>query len=110
MAALTLNTPTRPGAVVTPAAASASDTISRTVLGERGANLRIATAGTASNVTVSDSGTTPAGNPATVSAVAMGATQVKTVFVSPKQVDSSTGLVTITNTSTVALTYEVYPA
>lgn len=111
MAALTLQTPTGPGgAVVTANAASASDTITQAQLGTAGVLLRIATSGTLSNVTISDSGTTPANNPATVTAVALSATQIKVVYIAPSQVNLGTGVVTITSSSQTGLTYEVYPA
>jgi hypothetical protein len=110
MAALSMTTPTGPGTVVSSNAATASDTITQTQLGTQGVNIRMATSGTPSNVTVSDSGLTQASNPATVTAVALSATQVKLVYVSPSQVNLGTGLVTITSSSQTGLTYEVYPA
>lgn len=110
MAALVMSTPTAAGTIVTSNAASASDTISSTQLGTQGCNVRVQTTGTLSNVTFSDGGLTPASNPATVTAVAMGATQVRIVYVSPAQVNLGTGLVTITSSSQTGLTYEVYPA
>ena len=110
MAALTMSVPTAAGTVVTSNAATASDTITQAQLGTQGVNIRIATSGTTSNVTISDSGTTPASNPAQVSAIAMGATQVRIAYISPAQVNLSTGLVTITSSSQTGLTYEVYPA
>jgi hypothetical protein len=110
MAALTLFNPTTAGTIVAPAAATASDTIAQAVLGVRGVNLRIATAGTTSNVTISDASLTPgASNPATTSAIAMAATQVRVVYISPAQCAAG-GNVTITSSSQTNLTYEVYPA
>lgn len=110
MAALTLFNPTTTGTVVTPAAASASDTISQAQLGTAGVNLRIATAGTTSNVSISDASLTPGGsNAATITAIAMAATQVRIVYISPQQCAPG-GNVTITSSSQTNLTYEVYPA
>jgi hypothetical protein len=110
MAALTLFSPTTAGTIVTPAAASASDTISQAQLGTQGVNLRIATAGTTSNVTISDASVTSgAGWPATVTAIAMAATQVRVAYISPAQCAPG-GNVTITSSSQTNLTYEVYPA
>jgi hypothetical protein len=110
MAALTLFNPTTAGTIVTAAAASASDTISQAQLGTSGVNLRIATAGTTSNVTISDASLTPgASNPATTTPIAMAATQIRVVYISPAQCAPG-GNVTITSSSQTALTYEVYPA
>lgn len=112
MAALTLTVPTGAGIVVAPITPSASDTIALSVLGEAGCNLRIQTTGTLSNLTISDSGLTPAANPLSpaTTALAMSATQIKTVYISPKRADLATGLVTIVSSSQVGMTYELYPA
>jgi len=110
MAALTMTVPTAAGTTVTPNTPTASDTISATQLGTQGCNVRIQTTGTSSNVSFSDSGATPSGNPGTVTPVAMGATAVKIVYVSPAQVNLATGNVTITSTAQAGMTYEVYPA
>jgi hypothetical protein len=110
MAALTLTVPTTTGAVCTTASASPSDTITQTQLGTAGCNLRISTAGTASNVSISDGGATPSSNPGTVTPIAMGATEVRYAFISPSQANIGTGLVTITSTSQTLLKYEVTPA
>jgi hypothetical protein len=112
VAALTLIAPTgpQPGTIVTPNAASASDTITQAQLGTRGVNLRIATAGTTSNISITDAGTTPSGNPGTITPIAMAATQVRYVYISPTQVNLGTGFVTVTSSSQTALTYEVIPA
>lgn len=110
MAALSLTVPTTPGAICTPNTASASDTLTQTQVGA-GVNVRIATSGTPSNVTISDASLTPgASNPATLTAIAMSATQVRYAFISPAQVNLGTGLVTITSSSQTGLTYEVVPA
>lgn len=110
MAALTLTVPAPgTGTVVTPLTPTASDTISLAILGDAGCNLRIQTAGTGSNLTVSDAGTTAAGSSATATAITQSATQVRTVYISPKRCDSS-GLVTITSSSQATMTYELYPA
>jgi hypothetical protein len=110
MAALTLTVPTGAGAICTPASASASDTVNQTQLGSSGVNLRISTAGTTSNVTISDSGATPSSNPGTVTPIAMGATEVRYAYISPSQANLGTGLVTITSSSQTNLKYEVVPA
>lgn len=110
MAALTLTVPAPgTGTVVTPLTPTASDTISLAILGDAGCNLRIQTAGTGSNITISDAGSTPAGSATTATAITQSATQVRTVYISPKRADSS-GLVTITSSSQATMTYELYPA
>ncbi len=110
MAALTLTVPAPgTGTVVTPLTPTASDTIALAILGDAGCNLRIQTAGTGSNITISDAGSTPAGNTTTATAVTQSATQVRTVYISPKRADSSS-LVTITSSSQATMTYELYPA
>lgn len=110
MAALTLTVPTTTGAICTTASASASDTLTQTQLGSAGVNLRISTAGTTSNVSISDGGATPSSNPGTVTPIAMAATEVRYVYISPTQVNLGTGLVTITSSSQTNLKYEVTPA
>ena len=110
MALLALTVPTAGGATVAPITPTASDTIALASLGDRGAYLRIETTGTATSVTVSDAGKSPAGNPASASAVALSATEVKAVYISPRQADLVTGLVTVTSTSQTGVTYELYPA
>lgn len=110
MAALTLTVPVGTGATVTPTTPTASDTISLGVLGDAGCILRVQTTGTASNLTISDAGLTPAASATTATAVAMSATQVKALYISPKRADPLTGLVTLTSSSQTAITYELYPA
>jgi hypothetical protein len=110
MAALTMAVPVTGGVTVTPNTATASDTISQTQLGTSGVNLIAHTTGTICTITISDSGATPASNPATVTGVATPATGVKAFYISPSQVNLGTGVVTITASPTTGLTYEVYPA
>lgn len=111
MAALTLTTPTGgTGTVVTALTPSASDTIASSLLGEQGCVLRIQTAGTGSNITISDAGSTPAGSSTTATAITQSATQIRSVYISPKRADLTTGLVTITSSSQATMTYELYPA
>jgi len=112
MAALTATTPTRAGTVSAGAAVAASDTISAAQLGVLGALLEIIN-GNASpdNVTITDPGATPAGSTlsgGTYAATVTNAT-AKIFYVSPKQVDTVTGLVTITHSVTSTVTYKLYP-
>jgi hypothetical protein len=111
MAALTLTAPgPGTGTVVTALTPTASDTISTGVLGDQGCNLRIQTTGTSSNITISDAGSTPAGNATTATAITQTATQIRMVYISPKRADA-TGVVTITASGALTgMTYELYPA
>lgn len=110
MAALVMTTPTASGAAITINTATASDTITQTQLGAQGCNLIVVTAGTINTITISDGGSTPASNPATVSGVATVATGQKVFYVSPSQVNLGTGLVTVTAAPNTALTYVLVPA
>lgn len=110
MAALTATTPARTGTAVSGAAVAASDTISATVLGVYGAYLEILNGNAGSDsMTISDSGSTPAGTaPGTYAASVTNGTN-KVFFISPKQLDPSTGLVTVTHSVTSSVTYKLYP-
>lgn len=110
MALLTATRPTAAGVAWSPAAVSASDTISANDLGTLGAYLVIINGGASpDNVTVSDSGLTPAGNAATTTpnTVANGTTEV--MFISPKAVNPSTGVVTVTHSFTTSVTCVLLP-
>jgi hypothetical protein len=110
MAALSATQPTAAGVAWTPAAVSASDTISSSILGSNGAYLVVINGGGSSdNVTVSDSSLTPAGNAATTpaNAVANGTTEV--MYISPRAVNPSTGVVTVTHSFTTSVTYVLLP-
>lgn len=110
MALLTATRPTAAGVVWTPAAVSASDTIAAGDLGSLGAYLVIINGGgSPDNVTVSDAGNTPAGNPATTTAnaVANGTTEV--MYISPNGVNPSTGLKTVAHSFITSVTYVLLP-
>lgn len=112
MAALSATTPTNTGTVTAGAAVASSDTIAQSLLGSRGAYLRINNAsGSTDNVTISDSGSTPAGNPlsgGTIGdSITTGTAQI--YWIHPEQVNPSTGLVTITHSVTSSVTYELWP-
>lgn len=111
MAALSLTVPTAAGVVWTPAAVSASDTISSTLLGTGGCYLVIIN-GNASSDTVgrSDASLTPAGGAAAAftNSVTNGTTEV--MYIPPKAADLTTGNVTITHTITATVTYVLLPA
>lgn len=109
MALLTVNTITSAGVTTGLAAVSASDTISGNDIGSDGIFLDVnnANAGTLT-VTVSDPGTTPAGNPASGSAttITLATGTRKRIFVGPKNVNPSTGVATITYSPTSSVTAE----
>lgn len=110
MALLTATRPTAAGVAWSPAAVSASDTISASDLGSLGAYLVIINGGASpDNVTVSDSGLTAAGNAATTTAnaVANGTTEV--MYISPRAVNLSTGVVTVTHSFTTTVTCVLLP-
>lgn len=112
MAALSAITPTNLGTVNAGAAVSASDTIAQSVLGPKGAYLEIINGGASPDtVTISDSGTTPAGNAlatgSVTDSVTNGTSQI--FYISPTQVNPSTGLITITHSFTTTVTYKLYP-
>jgi hypothetical protein len=110
MALLTATVPTAAGVTWTPAAVSASDTISSSDLGDRGAYLIVINGGGSSdNVTVSDSGSTPGGNTATTAAVAVANGTTKAIFISPRKVNPSTSVVTVTHSFTTSVTYVLIP-
>lgn len=112
MAALTATTPTNAGATVAGAAVASSDTIARSVMGAKGAYLEIINGNAASDsVTISDAGSTPAGNAlasGTISATVTNGTN-KVFFIKHEQVDPATNLVTITHSVTATVTYKLYP-
>lgn len=110
MALLTATRPTAAGVAWSPAAVSASDTIAAADLGSRGAYLVVINGGASpDNVTISDSGSTPAGNPAstTANAVANGTSEV--MYISPQAVNPATGVVTVTHSATASVTCVLLP-
>ena len=112
MAALAAITPTNTGVSSAGAAVAASDTIARSVMGPRGATLEIVNGGgSTDNITISDAGSTAAGNALSggtiAGSVAAGASKV--FKISHDQVTPSTELVTITHSFTTSVTYKLYP-
>lgn len=110
MAALTATTPTRTGVATSGAAVAASDTISSSIIGQLGAYLEIIN-GNASpdSMTISDASTTATGAAAAANAPSVTNATSKIFYISPKQVDPATGLVTITHSVTTTVTYKLYP-
>jgi hypothetical protein len=113
MAALAATTPTNTGTVTAGAVVSSSDTIAQSVLGSLGAYLLITNAGAGvDNVTISDAGLTPAGNPLpsgnmALDAVATGTSQI--YIIRPAQVNPLTGLVTVAHSQPTGVTYQLWP-
>lgn len=110
MAALSAHTPVKTGTTWTPAAVAASDTISAAILGTLGCYLIVLNGGGSSDtVAITDSGLTPAGNAgaSTGGAVANGVS--KSFYISPKQVNPTTGVVTVTHSFTTSVTCVVLP-
>jgi hypothetical protein len=112
MAAVTsqsiVNTGTTPSAIT----AASSDTIASGQFGSTGLALRVITTGTSTNLTVSDSGLTPSGNPAAGSpagrTIACPSTGVRMIFVPIGAVDPATGNATLTFSAITGVTYELY--
>lgn len=110
MAALSATTPDRDGTTTSGAAVAASDTISRTILGTRGAFLEITNGNASSDtVTISDDSTTNTGADAAAISVSVANATSKIFKVHPQQADASTGLVTVTHSVTSTVTYKLYP-
>jgi hypothetical protein len=112
VAALSAIIPTNTGTASTGAAVSSSDTITQSILGPRGGTLEIINAGgSTDNITLSDNGSTPAGNQLTGNTIAgsVGAGASKVFDISTDQVNPSTGLITITHSFTTSVTYKFYP-
>jgi hypothetical protein len=113
MAALTAITPVLAGVASTGAAVAASDTIAQSILGSRGAYLEIINNGAGTdNITISDAGTTAAGNVltgGTYAASVANAGASKVFYIKPEQVNPSTSLVTVTHSVTASVTYKLYP-
>lgn len=112
MAALSAITPVVAGVASTGAAVAASDTIDASVLGQRGAYLEIINGNASSDtVTVTDYGSTPAGNSLTSNTytVTVANATSKVIHIKPSQVNPATGLVTVTHSVTSTVTYKLYP-
>lgn len=110
MAALTAIRPTAAGVASTPAAVSASDTIDASLLGTLGAILVVINGGGSSDtVAISDGGLTPAGNAGASSGGAVANGTQKAFYISPRSVNLSTGVVTVTHSFTTTVTYQLFP-
>lgn len=99
---------TATGNLSTPAAVSSSDTISAADIGSRGALLRVITAGTGATVTVADPGTTASGNAGTPTAVTVGTTAAKMIYIPHAAVNPATNVATVAYSATSSVTCELY--
>lgn len=109
MGAYTAVTPTNTGATTSGAAVASSDTINVSQMGPRGCLLEIIN-GNASpdSMTISDAGSTPAGNsPGTIAGSVTNGTS-KVFKISRSQATPSTGNVTVTHSVTSTVTYKLY--
>ena len=112
MGALVAITPTNTGTVNAGAAVAASDTIARSVCGPKGAYLEIINGNASSDViTISDAGTTGAGNalPAGTIGDTITTATSQIYYIHPEQFDPTTNLVTVTHSVTATVTYKLYP-
>lgn len=110
MAALTATTPTRLGVVTSGSAVAATDTIAAALLGNVGAILEIINGNASPDaMTISDSGSSPAGTPVGTYAGSVTNATSKAFFIDRRQVDPTTNLVTITHSVTATVTYKLYP-
>jgi hypothetical protein len=110
VAALTATQPTAAGVAWTPAAVSGSDTITAAQLGANGAYLVIINGGASPDtVGYTDPGTTPAGTAAAAYTNSVTNATTEVMYLSPKLVNPSTGLLTITHSFTTSVTYVLLP-
>lgn len=111
MAAITPTAIPVSGALAAPAAVSASDTINGDLVPEAGLLYRVINGGgSPDNVSVSDGGRTPVGNPGTVTPVAVTNGTTKMIKIVRANIDPTTNLVTITHSFTTSVTYELWRA
>jgi hypothetical protein len=109
MGALAAVIPTNNGTTIAGAAVAASDTIDQSLLGSRGAILKIINGGgSPDTVAISDASVTPAGSVATNPGSSVTNGTSKVFFVEPIQANPTTGLVTVTHSFTTSVTYELY--
>ncbi|HEX6873687.1 MAG TPA: hypothetical protein VF163_21520 [Micromonosporaceae bacterium] len=109
MALIVPSTITAAGLLANPQAVAASDTISGDQIPIGGVLIYRVINGGASpdNVAISDGGTTPAGNPGTVTPVAVANGTTRTFPITRNNVNRTTNLVTITHSFTTSVTYEL---
>ncbi len=110
MAALAAITPANTGTLSTGSAVAASDTISLAVMGQAGCHLEIIN-GNASpdSMTISDAGSSPAGNVVGTIAGSVTNATSKVFFIPRTAAAVATGLVTVTHSFITTVTYKLYP-
>jgi hypothetical protein len=109
MGALVATTPTRTGTASPGAVVASSDTISRAILGTRGAILEILNGNaSADSMTISDASTTKTGAAAAANTPSIPAGQNRAFLIRPEQADRVTNNVTITHSVTATVTYKLY--
>lgn len=111
MAALTVITPTNGGVLSSGIPVAASDTIDQGLMGPNGVIFEVINAGgSPDNITISDAGSTPAGNALAggtiANTVTNGTSEVH--YIKKSQVNPNTGLVTITHSFTTTVTCKLY--
>lgn len=94
----------------TPLTPAASDTFARSQFGPNGIRIRVITAGTPTNVTVSDPNTTALGNAGTPPTLACPATGSRETLIPLSAINSATDLATVNFSALTAVTYEAYKA
>lgn len=110
MALLTSIRPTSVGVAVTGTAVSASDTIAAADLGTNGAFLVVINAGgSPDTVAILDGGSTPAGNAGVSAGGSVTNATTKVFFISPKMINPSTLVVTVTHSFLTTVTCNLYP-
>lgn len=108
MALLTATSVTTTATNVAAAAAGTSNTISASDIGNKGCLINIINgSGGSINVTLEDPGTTPVGNAGTESAQAVANSADRWFKITPKHVDPSTGVATVTLSSASSVTYKL---
>lgn len=109
MALLTVATISGTASAPNKVAVNTTDTISASDIGDRGVILEVLnSSGGAITVSVSDAGTTPAGNPGTVTAQSVPAAGTRRIYVGPKNVNPATAVATLTYSSATSVTAEAY--
>jgi hypothetical protein len=109
MALLTVATVVAAGAAVSLTAVAASDTIATADVGTRGLIYEVSNAGGSTDtVTISDPGTTAAGNAGVAATVAVAAGARKRMYIGPANVNQTTGVATVSHSFTTSVTAEAY--
>ena len=110
MVALTSTVPTAAGVAWTPAAVSASDTITSAQLGTLGAFLVVINGGgSPDTVGYTDGSSTPGGSAAAAFTNSVANATTEVMYLSPRLVNLSTQLLTITHSFTTSVTYVLLP-